>query len=224
MEFEINNIGKLVMKYYHKNREINPFNPPPTFEFIVGYDYLNNAYLTIDFTWWTGNYSKIHNESPFYTVEEALHLLDERKTLIEKTKEDLIEKAFFYDKVRENLKQTNKTNYQNEMLHLSNAYYESLRQKHDLEMYISGSSEEYQKMYARELASTEKAIRRLEKRFNFFFGDQAEYVKECIRAAGPHNTMKRSIKILQDNVEKIEKQKQTLVKRAEKFAKKETVE
>ena len=223
MAFEINNIGKLVMKYYHKNREANPFNSPPVFEFIVGYDYLNNTYLTIDFTCWISNYSKVHNESPFYSLEEALELLDERKTLIEKTVEDLVKKAFFYDQVRESLKQTNKINYQNEMLHLSNAYYEALRQKNDLKQYLSGCSEDYEKLYSRELRSTEKALRRLEKRFIFFFGDQAEHVKECIRAAGPHDTMKRSIKILQDNIKKIDKQKEMLVKRAEKFTEKEKV-
>lgn len=220
MAFDVANIGKLAIKYYHKNREVTPFSPPPTFEFIVAYDFLNDAYLTIDFTWWTNAYSKNYNDSPFYTLEEALRILDECKAMMEKAKEELIEKAFFYDQVRNNLRDSKRTNYQHEMLHLSNAYYDTLRQKQDMINYMnSASTEEYKEMYRRELVATERGLRRLEKRFNFFFGDQAEHVKECIRAAGPYNSMKSGIKLLCENINKIEKHKQHLLRKAEKFKK-----
>ena len=74
-------------------------------------------------------------------------------------------------------------------------------------------------MYTQELKRTEKALRRLDKRFNFYFGDNAEYVKECIREIGPYNTMQSGIKVLNDNIKKVGQQKESLVRKATRLDK-----
>lgn len=219
MEFNVNNIGKLAIRNY-SNKPRTPFSRAPIFEFIVAYDYLAEKYLTVDLSVWVHAYSQVNPKSPLYTLEEALQCLDEHKAMMEQEKEKLIQRAFFYDQVRKNLQQTSKVNYQNEMLHLSNAYHEALRQKRDLTMYLSGTnSEGYVKMYTQELRRTEKALRRLDKRFNFYFGDNAEYVKECIREIGPYNTMQSGIKVLNDNMKRVDQQKESLVRKATKLDK-----
>ena len=220
MEFNPENIGKLAIKNYSLKRESSPFGRPPTFEFIVAYDYLSERYLTIDLSAWANIYSRVSERSPLFTLDEALAHLEKRRAEMVSEKEEIVNRAFFYDQVRSDLQQTNKTNYQNEMLHLSNAYHEALRQKKDLQLYLEGASnDEYKKMYGKELKATEKALRRLDKRFHFYFGDNAEYVKTCIREIGPYNCMKGGIRALDANIKSLDKQKESLILKYKKIEK-----
>lgn len=217
MEFNPENIGKLTIKNFSEKPR-TAFSRPPIFEFIVAFDYLSEKYLTVDLSMWINAYSQVNPKSPLYTLEETLKCLDEHRASMEKEKEELVKRAFFYEQVRKNLQQTTKVNYQNEMLHLSNAYHEALRQRRDLQMYLRGNnSEGYIKMYTKQLKDTEKALRRLDKLFNFYFGENAEHVKECIREIGPYNSMQGGVKMLDANISKLDKQKESLIRKAARF-------
>ena len=211
--FDSNNIGKLIL---YKTTNVNLFTEVPDFCFIIGYDYLNDTYLCSDMKEKYEHIGRVSTDAKIYSLEDALVYVDDMIELAKIRRAVLVKP---YTEVALLSKHISQPNYQNEIKHLANAYYESKKQIDILESYADTNNESYKKLYEHELAATRKAVRRLDKRFNYFFGIYAGLLKKCIMSMVPQNSLGKGIDALERSEVNLMAIKKRLTSNGEKFSK-----
>ena len=176
MSFDIKNIGKFIEM---KSVRYSTF----PFQLVMGYDFIRNNYIVgeIDFipSLYSAASSILSKEKiVFYSLEEVLKLIDDRIE-IENKKLSKLNEIVNFDKIS-----SMQENYRNECESIFNAYRESYKQVEILKGLIKSTADEknskINKIYKHELSKTQKALRRLDKRYHFFFGDKADNVKTIV--------------------------------------------
>lgn len=189
------NIGKFVL-----SSDVSYIFRRSLFYSVTGYDFCKKKYLVFDgYTY----HALTNTDIKFYSYEEAINYI---KTTIDKNimLSSLLQKT--YDSFR-----AEKDNSKNELKHLSSAYSESIKQKKFLETYAKQF-----KGYEYELKKTEKAIRRLNKRFYHYFGENAEEIQKMITTYGNIHQILELIKKISsenDKLNKLEKEMQLFNKK-----------
>lgn len=212
MEFNIDNIGKFVEFTPHRYSTSHPF------KIIMGYDFIRNVYIAGEIDIIPSLYAAVKPLSKdvvFYSLDEALSLIDE-KINNENEKISKLEKIVNFDKISQM-----KENHQNEFISIFNAYREICGQINILKKLISHTSNprdsKINKLYRHELSKTEKALRRINKRYHFFFGDNAATVQETVLKndfySNPYTTRKQILSA----IKKYEDEKMQLRKTYERI-------
>ena len=165
MSFDIKNIGKFIEM---KSVRYSTF----PFQLVMGYDFIRNNYIVgeIDFipSLYSAASSILSKEKiVFYSLEEVLKLIDDRIE-IENKKLSKLNEIVNFNKIS-----SMQENYRNECESIFNAYRESYKQVEILKGLIKSTADEknskINKIYKHELSKTQKALRRLDKRYHFFF-------------------------------------------------------
>lgn len=209
MEFSMDKIGKFVLRDTVNGVKVNPDDITRKVEFmmVVGYDNLRRKFLATSVTDSFYVYSAVPDYAQFFDLDEALQYI-EKSIAVSRERREWWSNNWKGKVCRD----ISKANYQNELARLPRAYYESIKQLDYLKRYVNNTS--YQDMYLREIKGTEKALRRLEKRFQFFFGESKEYVKQCIAAVGPTESETKLIRKLLYNEECMTRHKDMLKRAA----------
>ena len=212
MEFSIDKIGKFVLRDAVDGIKVDSGNVTRKVEFmlVVGYDNLRCKFLATSITDSFNFYSAVPDYAQFFNLEEALHYIDKSIATSRARREWWSNN--WKDKVYCDI---SKVNYQNELARLPRAYYESVKQLEYLRCYVNNAA--YHDMYLREIKGTEKALRRLEKRFQFFFGENKEHMKQCIEAVGPTESETKLIRQLLYNEECMTRHKDSLKRAAARW-------
>ena len=208
MSFNINNIKKFYKPSSCKYRS-------DIFEIIVGYDFINQTYISSPLGDTSGLYNRIissaNTNTRFYTFKEAVAYID---SLIKKEadKLDIINSLKFSLTNKESTE-----NYRNEYLHLFSAFKETNEQIKYLDIYLNDAleskSEREIKLYRREIAKTHKAIKRLKKRYFYYFGEKAEEIQTLVLKQSYLCNIETSLYYIKKDIEKLEKQKELLIKK-----------
>ena len=213
MEFSMDKIGKFVLRDTINGIKVDSENVARKVEFmmVVGYDNLRRKFLATSITDSFYVYSAVPDYAQFFNLEEALQYIDKSIAASRERRE-------WWSSKWENQVccDISKANYQNELERLPRAYYESVKQLEYLKHYVNNTI--YHDMYLREIKGTEKALRRLEKRFKFFFGENKEHMKQCIEAVGPTESETKLIRLLTNNEECMAKHKEKLEFAAARWA------
>lgn len=214
MIFDINNVGKIV--FLNKRAVESNLVTELKCSFIVGYDFVAKKYVGSDMCDYFNMCSKLPDGLDMYDLDSAVAYIDELLIRVDRARESLAMQYSNYLCVTRDVK---RRNYQNELAHLSNAYWESINQLKFFQNYVKDADDSYRELYEHELKATEKAIRRLDKRFKFFFGEDAEAVKACIRESGCRNNMSSALRAFEYQIERLTKQKEHLKQRDNKVKK-----
>lgn len=192
MEFKQENIGKLIaIKPYRTDLQL--------FSVIIGYNPITERYISysLDSSGMWDKYSSVSLDAEMYTVEYATQALTEQISELSAQREKLLEIVNIIDDM---IKNTNRDNYKNELRKLWQSYSECSRQ---LSYFIKENNIFHRNMYGIEIREVQKAIRRLNKRFKFFFGDKAEILQDAIRSAGPYGSVRMRLNVVESNIEKL---------------------
>ena len=212
MEFSMDKIGKFVLRDTINGIKVNSDDVTRKVEFmmVVGYDNLRRKFLATSVTDSFYVYSAVPDYAQFFDLAEALQYIDKNIAASQERREWWSNN--WADKVCCDI---SKANYQNELARLPRAYYESIKQLDYLRRYVKNAT--YRDMYLREIKGTEKALRRLEKRFKFFFGENMEHMKQCIEAVGPTESETKLVRLLTNNEECMAKHKEKLERAAARW-------
>lgn len=203
--FDIHNIKK----FYKLTKPIK-YNSD-IFVVVAGYDFINNFYIVSPLNDRGGVYNVVKSsDEQFYTFNEAIEYID---FLIknETDKLDVINSLKFLsaDKIQ-------KENSKNECMHLFSAFKETYEQIKYLNIYLNGAIEAKDKkqikLYGHEIAKTHKAIKRLKKRFYYYFENKSEEVQDLVLKQNYLCNIASSMYYIKKNIEKLEEQKQKLIK------------
>ena len=205
-EFDKNIIGKLCIK--EKDKHSNQVE----FQQVVGFDFVHKLYLVKNIHNFFHGYTILcpaGKEIPkLYTLDEALALIDEE---IEKEKQ----KYLILD---EKIPKCDKEFKENEMIEfnrLFNTYKECVHQIKIYCEYLEWAEKKYdfesRTLYSKELAGAQKALRRLKKRFHYYFGNDAERVQEIVAGYGYFDNVVHAKGRIADLIKRYEKYKETLV-------------
>jgi hypothetical protein len=207
LTFNNNNIKKLYKipsshKYGHLRED--------KFQIVVGYDFINNCYIVSPLNDNSGLYNKVKSsEVIFYTLQEAL---DEMDTLIKKendkieTLKSLVNAVTMKEKIEKQ---------PNEWSHLFNIFREVNAQLKFLNIHLKNAekihNKKYIKMYTHEIAKTNKAIRRLHKRYFYYFGNRFQEIEKLVLENDFINNIDNVTYYIKCNIKKLEIQKELLV-------------
>lgn len=166
MEFDKSKIGMVVLLPGNK---YSFCTGKPSFRLVTGYDFINNKYLFFSNS---SDRKIVENNIQWFSYAEAIQYIDASIASLQGSYDHF--KALLYPAPdQESLTE----NYQNELLHLGNAYYNTIESISVLTSYIRFDKD----LYERELKSYQKSLRRLEKRFHFFFGKDGKEVVKTIQ-------------------------------------------
>lgn len=199
MEFKQENIGKFVFTKSYRD-------DPKLFRIIIGYNPIVGRYVAYSFDanglW--GHYSSITPDEEMYTIEYATQYLTEQISELTAQREELLDNV---NLVNDTMKRTSRENYKNELRKLWRSYSECSRQ---LKFFIEENSHFHRDIYGIEIREMQKAIRRLNKRFRFFFGDKAELLQDAICNAGPYDSLRARLGVVESNLKKLEHCKRSM--------------
>lgn len=165
------NIGKFCLSH-------SLFEKGDFFYLITGIDYIENAYIV-------RKIKDFHNIYTAYTLEqiEKEFMIFTYFEAIELINKEVNKYKTIYDRLNSFMvKVEQKEFHQNELNELNRifrAYSESIRQLSLLKIYSEKWS--YDLHYAFEYQKTKKAVHRLEKRFFYYFGDDAMVVENIVK-------------------------------------------
>ena len=199
MEFDYENIGKLVANENYTKDDTAQYL------MVVGYNYLSGRYILFDIsrrndTFKIEAYKSCFHPEKMVTAEEAMAEIDEKIHLLEMKVEKLRANKSLFDDV---FHLQSRENYRNELLNISGAYEECCNQLKYFSCY---------KCYPIDEANVRKGIKRLSKRFHFFFGDDANIVMDAIESGGRIESVIRAMHVAEDKIKKLEKHKQEISK------------
>lgn len=204
MEFDYGNIGKLVANEICEKRDTAEY------WMVVGYNYLSGRYILFNFSRWDDvfkieSYKSCLHPEKMVTAKEALTEIDEKIHLLEMTVEKLRANKSLFDDV---FRLQSRENYKNELLKISGAYEECCSQLKYFSNY---------KCYNIDEANVRKGIKRLSKRFHFFFGDDANIIMDAIESGGRIESVIRAIHVAEDKIKRLEKHKQEIIAKSKKI-------
>lgn len=210
--FNMNNIKKF---YRQENRKYNS----NIFEVVAGYDFVNKVYISKPYGDKSGVYNIIqfskNKDNKFYTFNEAIEYID---SLIrnETDKMDIIKLIEFVQPDKKNLQ-----NHYNECLHIFNALRETTKQIDFLSLYLQEAQKQNKKreviLYTHEIAKTYKAIKRLKKRYFYYFGNKSEEIQDLVLKYNYVKDIPSSLHCIRHTIKKLEEQKQLLIKEYNNF-------
>lgn len=177
------NIGKFV-KLEEFNENLAEGEISPRFLLIIGFDFLRGQYI-VNSLWKYGKslYLSADSTTSVYTLEEARAILNAKAE-----EADARAKAFRTGVMsRETLSMVRSCpDLKNEFHNLFRRYKElnsrrenTVNRRKNIQMYCS-NRKEILKAYDVEIRHIDKALRRLDKRFHFFFGDNADALKDAL--------------------------------------------
>ena len=213
LEFDRNIIGKFCKK------EKDKYSNMLEFRIVVGYDFVNKVYIVKDMHNLFHGYNILcaaGKELPeLYTFEQACAIIDEE---IEKEKQ----KYLILDKQLPETRQKEfRSNEATEFARLFNTYKECRNQIGIYQEYLIWAEQrhdfETRNLYTKELAGAQKALRRLDKRFYYYFGDEAKRVQEIVVGYGYFDDVVHAKSRIADLLKRYEKYKDTLKFEASKL-------
>ena len=153
---------------------------------VAAYDYVGEFFLSRKVSsggWWDPLYRRVDNiqDRDIYTVNDAVCLVYEEIKKEEKAISDLS----LDDKLVvnfEKLKQNNLNEFRDLAMRYWNTYSQCGILKKLANNVTRATEEHYASEYDRELRKIEKGLRRLNKRLNFYFGENAKEVEELIKS------------------------------------------
>lgn len=204
--FDKDIIGKFCKK------EQDKYSNMLAFRRVVGYDFINNVYIVKDIDNFFHTYGALCPSGmampEVYTLDEVFALIDAE---IEKEKK----KYLILDEKMPNNTKEFRQNEVTEFNRLFRVYRECVNQVKIYNQYLEWAEKKYdfetRELYTKEMAGAQKALRRLDKRFHYYFKKDAKRVQEIVLGYGYFDDIVHAKSRIADLIKRYEKYKSILV-------------
>lgn len=199
LKFDNSMIGKLYLE--------NSKNGIPAFRIISGYDYLSSKYISkyIPFIFDSYSLVEIDEKLYLYSLEDAIDLFDKNiKNYTEKL-----------NKIKDIFNSLNIINFSYnrylEFSYLFNRYIEISNQSKIMGELLSNAKKQSEskeiKLYSYEFNKTQKALRKINRRLNHFFGNDVDLIKKLIWENPYCKTLTEMMNKFENRINRIESEK-----------------